>query len=285
MNMSNQKGFANIIVIGIVVAILLGIAGYFVLGNKTTDDKKILKDKISIECSKGDKVITQECGKLLEECRRKYPGEPECPVGVNKTEPTSTNTPPSTTNNTNSQNKLLVPTVNSYSLIFNSNSICIIGPDEGQCTVLQSNFSGGENVDVDGLQGSLRKGPDNSWSLISTTKISGSNITVKKLILNDNFVMNGNLAEITPESGQKMWSLTYQPPVGDFVNQDPNRPTNTIPLKFDEKSFCGDTGQINCNSYSLHKNDWVFVRGIKYKGVLIVRMFTIPAKAPSTLPR
>lgn len=282
--MNNQKGFSNIIVIGIVVAILLGIAGYFVIGNKT-DDRKILKDKISIECSKGGKEITQECGKLLEECRIKYPGEPECPVGVNKTEPNSTNTPPATTNNTNSQNKLLVPTVNLYSLVFNSNSMCVIGPDEGQCTVLQSNFNGGENVDVDGLQGILRKGSDNSWSLVSSAKISGSSITVKKLILNDNFVMNGNLTQDLSGSGQKTWNLIFRPYIGDSVTQNPNRPTNTIPLKFDEKSFCGDTGQIKCALYALHQNDWVFMRGIKYKGVLIVRMLTIPAKAPSTLPR
>ena len=245
--MNNQKGFASIVLVIIIVAIV-AVGGYFIFSKKS----------------------------------------PQTVQQTTTTTPTPTSTVTPTGNtSTNSQkpSQLLVPTVNLYSLVFNSNSICVIGPDEGQCTVLQSNFSGGENVDVDGLQGTLRKGSDNSLSLISTAKSSGSGITVKKLILNDNFVMNGNLAQDISQSGQKTWNLIFRPYIGDSVNQDPNRPTSTIPLKFDEKSGCGDTGKINCDSYTLHQNDWVFVRGIKYKGALIVRMLTIPATAPSTLPR
>jgi hypothetical protein len=156
-------------------------------------------------------------------------------------------------------------------LQFNSNSICVIGPDEGPCSVLQSNFNkggsnlgGGDNVSVDGDK-------------------QGSTITVKRLTLKDNFVMNGYLVEDS-SSGQKAWSLAFQPPVGNSTIQDPNRPTSTIPLKFDEKSGCGDLGEERCDTYKLHQNDLIFVRGIKYKGVLIVRLLTVPATPPISPP-
>jgi hypothetical protein len=161
--------------------------------------------------------------------------------------------------------------VASFSLQFTNNSICIIGPDEGLCTTLQSNFNqgdsnlGGDNVSVDGDK-------------------QGNIIIVRKLILNDNFVMNGRLIADASESGQKMWSLVYQPPVGDSAVQNPNRPLITIPIKFDGKSFCGNVTKINCDLYALYQDDWVFVSGIKYKGVLIVRTLTLPDKAPSVLP-
>lgn len=42
---------------------------------------QVLKDKIAVECSKGGKVITEECAKLMQECRRNYPGNRLCPDG------------------------------------------------------------------------------------------------------------------------------------------------------------------------------------------------------------
>jgi hypothetical protein len=244
--MNSQKGFANIVLI-LVIAAIVAIGGYAVFFKKSPQ------------------VVQQTTTPTPNSTSTVTPGS---------STPTNSQQPP----------QLLVPAVNLYPLIFSSNSICVIGPNEGPCTSLQSNFSGGENVDVDGLQGSLRKNSDNSWSLVSTTKISGSNIMVKRLILNDNFVMNGSIVQNLSESGQKTWNLIFRPYIGNSVTQDPNRPTSTITLQFDEKSGCGDDGKINCNSYTLHQNDWVFVRGIKYNGVLIVRMLTIPQTAPSTLP-
>ena len=242
----NQKGFANIVLIIIVIAII-GAVGYFAVVKKS-------------------EPITQQTGST-----------------PTQTETSASQTPTPKGGTVGQFEGLLKGSDNSWSLMsfgkvavlnplqFNSNSTCVIGPDEGPCSILQSNFNkgssnlgGGDNVTVDGDK-------------------QGSTIVVRKLTLNDNFVMNGNLVQDS-SSRQKTWSLVFQPPVGDSAIQNPNRPTSTIPLNFDEKSFCGDTGNINCASYALHQNDWVFVRGIKYKGILIVRMLTVPAKAPSTLP-
>lgn len=229
----NQKGFANIVLIIVIVAVV-AVGGYFVFSKKSEP----ITQQTSLT------PIQTETSQFEGSLRR-------------------------ASNNSWSLLMSFGKDIALYPLDFPSNSICVIGSDEGPCSALQSNFNkgiyspgGGDAVSVSGNK-------------------QGNTITVRKLVLNSNFVMNGNISE----SGQKTWNLTYQPPVGDSVNQDPNRPTNTISLKFDEKSFCGDTGQINCSSYTLHQNDWVFVRGIKYKGVLIVRMLTIPARAPSTLPR
>jgi hypothetical protein len=71
----NKKVFAIIVL----VVVLVGIVGYFVVRN---NNEKTLKDKIAVECSKGGKIITEECGKLLVEYRT-YTG----PVGVNQSEP------------------------------------------------------------------------------------------------------------------------------------------------------------------------------------------------------
>ncbi len=250
MNMSSQKGFANIVLVLIVVA-LVGVAGYFVFVKKSepvTQQTTPTPTQTETSASQTSTPKVETTGQFEGSLRKG-------------------------TDNTWSLLMSFGKEVALYPLKFTSNSICVIGPDEGPCSTLQSNFNkgiyspgGGDAVSVSGNK-------------------QGSTITVNKLILIGNFVMNGNLVETTSGSGQKMWSLAYQPPVGDSVTQNPNRPTNTIPLKFDEKSFCGDTGEIKCALYTLHQNDWVFVRGVEYKDVLIVRMLTIPAKAPSTLPR
>ena len=247
----NQKGFVNIALVVAIIAVLVGTVGYFAF-------------------VKESEPITQQT----------TPTPVQTETSASQT-PTPNNEPAGQFDGSlrkESDNSWSLMSFGKYStafpLQFTSSSICVIGPDEGPCLTLQSNFNkggpslnlGGDNVNVDGNK-------------------QGNTIMVSKLILKDNFVMNGNLVESTSASGQKMWSLVYQPPVCDSVNQDPNRPTNTIPLKFDEKSFCGDTGQMKCSLYTFHQNDWVFMRGIKYKGVLIVRMLTVPAKAPPTLPR
>lgn len=241
----NQKGFANNVLVLIVVA-LVGVVGYFALVKKS-------------------EPITQQPTPTSTQTNTPVSQTPTPKDGTTEQFEGSLRA----SNNSWSLLMSFGKDVALYPLQFPSNSVCIIGPDEGPCSTLQSNFNkgiyspgGGDAVSVSGNK-------------------QGNTITVRKLVLNSNFVMNGNISE----SGQKTWNLTYQPPVGDSVNQDPNRPTSIIPLKFDERSFCGDIEQIKCASYALHQNDWVFVRGIKYKGVLFVRMLTVPAKAPSTLPR
>lgn len=151
-----------------------------------------------------------------------------------------------------------------YPLQFPGASICMIGPDEGPCSKLRSNFNKGIY------------GPGGGDSVSISGNKEGDTITVKKLVLNENLIANGHLTQTLSSSAQKTWGLVFQ---------TPDRPSNTVPLQFDAKSGCGDTGAINCNLYTLHQNDQVFVRGILYKGVLIVRLLTIPAAAPTALPQ
>jgi hypothetical protein len=87
----NNKGFKNLILITTIILFSVAVA-YFLVGNKP-DDKEILKNQIAVECSKGGKVITDECARLMEEGRQKYPEE--FPSGINKSEPyTMPTTPP-----------------------------------------------------------------------------------------------------------------------------------------------------------------------------------------------
>lgn len=260
----NQKGFTKIVLTLIAIA-LVGMVGYFMLLKKTA--------------STTQQQITSPT---------KTQGPPShykatsTPITIPLLQ-----TPLAEDTATEQFNGLLRSTsVNSWSLLMSSSkaisihplqflrtSVCVIGPDEGPCSILQSNFNkgiyspgGGDAVSISG-----NKGDDT--------------IIVKKLILNENFVMNGHLTQDLSRAGQGNWNLVFQPPIGDSAGQSPSRPTDIIPLKFDVKSGCGDTGNIHCSSYTLHQNDFAFVRGLRYKGALIVRMLTVPATPPPSLPR
>ena len=166
--------------------------------------------------------------------------------------------------------------VDLYSLQFTNNSVCVIGPDTGQCSILQSNFYKGNTVSTGGGD---------------TVNISGTKreeaITVEKLVVEENFASYGTIVP-GPENNKPTWHFIYQPTIGSLTAQDPNRQSTNVPLIFDENSFCGGNGvyPTKCDFSQFRDKEQVFLSGLQYKGSLMVRLLTIINEAtPAVNPK
>lgn len=160
----------------------------------------------------------------------------------------------------------------SYRLQWTDDSICSVGFGQGRCADLMTYFA----------RAGRSQGAGDNVSVVGDRQ--GDIIIVRRLILNDNFVITGQLVKPDPRPGERSWRLRFVPPLGDSVNQDPNRPASSLALRFDRDSLCDETGSP-CDVRMLRDDDPVFVRGIRRQGVLLVRRFAVVAPAPTARPR